>query len=343
MEALIARAIQILIALGGAYILTLWFAIVVWTFQDIQSRSRSVVAQIFSTLVVLIFSIPGLLIYMILRPRYTLDDAFQRSLEEEYLMQDLEELPLCPGCQQYVEDDWVFCPNCRTELRDNCIACDQLIDLRWEICPFCGTEQYEDGDALPEPVVQPIMAPSPQFLGRPQLNQTEAFHLTERQEQTRPIIPATVRVDLWSGDIATEAVPELPLSSPLHRIGGLSEPRRVELDGNGYRDPEGQPGGTAADEVSTTDHVSSESEVDGLDGRANDSGGVEQAGVAPGSLDSSDSVADPNEQESAAVTLENPSEVSNPDPDDDASAPAKSSRKRRSRRKKSRANSAKDD
>jgi hypothetical protein len=28
MEALIARAIQILIALGGAYMLTLWFALV---------------------------------------------------------------------------------------------------------------------------------------------------------------------------------------------------------------------------------------------------------------------------------------------------------------------------
>jgi uncharacterized protein YhhL (DUF1145 family) len=78
MEALIARAVQVLIAIGRAYILTLWFAIVVWTFQDIQARSWSVVAQIFSTLVVLIFSIPGLFIYMILRPRYALDDAFER-------------------------------------------------------------------------------------------------------------------------------------------------------------------------------------------------------------------------------------------------------------------------
>jgi RNA polymerase subunit RPABC4/transcription elongation factor Spt4 len=243
MEALIARSIQVLIALGGAYILTLWFAIVVWTFQDIQARSRSVVAQIFSTLVVLIFSIPGLLIYMILRPRYTLDDAFQRSLEEEYLMQDLEELPLCPGCQQFVEDDWVFCPNCRTELRDNCISCDQLIDLRWEICPFCGTEQYEDEDMLPEPVMQPVLGPSPQYLGRPQLNQAEIFRLTEQEERTRPIIPATVRVDLRSGDIATEPVPQLPIYSPSRSFSGLDEPRRVSLEGNG-REP-----GTSGDHL----------------------------------------------------------------------------------------------
>lgn len=245
MEALIARSIQILIALGGAYILTLWFAIVVWTFQDIQARSRSVVAQIFSTLVVLIFSIPGLLIYMVLRPRYTLDDAFQRSLEEEYLMQDLEELPLCPGCQQYVEDDWVFCPNCRTELRDNCIACDQLIDLRWEICPFCGTEQYEDEDeTLGAPVMQPVLAPTPQFLGRPQLNQSEAYQLASSDQQTRPIIPATVRVDLRSGDVLTEEVPELPISSRLWPSGGMPESRRVSLDGNGADDVHAQDAGT---------------------------------------------------------------------------------------------------
>jgi RNA polymerase subunit RPABC4/transcription elongation factor Spt4 len=235
MEALIARSIQILIALGGAYILTLWFAIVVWTFQDIQARSRSVVAQIFSTLVVLIFSVPGLLIYLILRPRYTLDDAFQRSLEEEYLMQDLEELPLCPACQQYVEDDWVFCPNCRTELRDNCIVCDQLIDLRWEICPFCGAEQYEDQELpLSPPADYPVITPSPQFLGRPQLSPAQAYQLTSSdEERTRPIIPATVRVDLRSGDISTEQVPALPISTPWQPTGGHTKPRRVSLASSG--------------------------------------------------------------------------------------------------------------
>lgn len=144
MEALIARAAQFLIALGGAYILALWFALIVWTFQDIQRRSRSVIAQIFSTLVVVLFFVFGILIYLLLRPRDTLDESFQRSLEEEYLLQDLEELPLCPNCQRYVEDEFVFCPHCRIELRQACASCDQLIDLRWEICPYCGLEQYPD-------------------------------------------------------------------------------------------------------------------------------------------------------------------------------------------------------
>lgn len=329
MEALIARAVQVLIALGGAYILTLWFAIVVWTFQDIQARSRSVVAQIFSTLVVLIFSIPGLLIYLILRPRYTLDDAFQRSLEEEYLMQDLEELPLCPGCQQYVEDDWVFCPNCRTELRDNCISCDQLIDLRWEICPFCGTEQYEDEDALPEPIVQPVMSPSPQYLGRPHLNPAEAFRLTESQEQTRPIIPATIRVDLRSGDVLTEPVPELPLSSPIRSLDGGGEPRRVSLDGNGYH---------------SQVRESSDDAVDGGSLQKNDRLDVYDEQLVESDIDDeADSPPDGAAPESTSEDVSGTVSSTNENADDEASGPFKEEspersqkpRKRRSRRKKS--------
>lgn len=150
MEALLARAVQLLAALGGAYLLTLWFALVVWTFQDIQRRSRSVVAQIFSTLVVVLFFVPGILIYLLLRPRDTLDETFQRSLEEEYLLQDLEELALCPNCQRFVEADFVYCPVCRTELRQPCPTCDRLIDLRWEICPYCGADQYAEEEEADE-------------------------------------------------------------------------------------------------------------------------------------------------------------------------------------------------
>jgi RNA polymerase subunit RPABC4/transcription elongation factor Spt4 len=331
MEALIARAVQVLIALGGAYIITLWFAIVVWTFQDIQSRSRSVVAQIFSTLVVLVFSIPGLLVYMILRPRYTLDDAFQRSLEEEYLMQDLEELPLCPGCQQYVEDEWVFCPNCRTELRDNCVACDRLIDLRWEICPYCGTEQYvDDEDALPAPQAQPIISPSPQYLGRPQLTPAQIFQITSNEDQTRPIIPATVRVDLRSGSILTEEVPDLPFSTPIRQIGGSGSPRRVALDSNGSHD------------ILDVEPSSGPPTPDSID----------PATVAPGEhLDAESSTENPDSTTAFvsddAVNEPEPTAPGNPTHGDHASGeeepPKKRSRKRRSRRKKSSTGDSGDD
>lgn len=151
MEAIIARGLQIFVALGAAYLLALWFVLIVWAYRDIESRSKSVVTQIFSTLLVVLFFVPGALLYMVLRPKETLDSTFQRSLEEEYLMQDLEATPLCPSCQQHIHDDFKVCPNCRTQLREACPACERLVDLRWNICPYCSESQHR---AVPLPMVE---------------------------------------------------------------------------------------------------------------------------------------------------------------------------------------------
>jgi RNA polymerase subunit RPABC4/transcription elongation factor Spt4 len=144
-----ARGIQFLLAIGIAYVIAIWFAIVAWTFRDIESRSRSVFTQVFSTLLVVLFFVPGLLLYLILRPKETLDQAFQRALEEEYLLQDLDDLPLCSGCQRAVEPDFVLCPHCQTRLRGPCPSCERLIDLRWGVCPYCAVAV--DREALTEP------------------------------------------------------------------------------------------------------------------------------------------------------------------------------------------------
>ena len=90
MEATIARALQVLIALSGAYLAALWVVLIVWTYRDIETRSRSVVTQVFSSMLSALFFVPGVLLYMMLGPKETLDLTFQRSLEEEYLLQDIE-------------------------------------------------------------------------------------------------------------------------------------------------------------------------------------------------------------------------------------------------------------
>jgi RNA polymerase subunit RPABC4/transcription elongation factor Spt4 len=153
------RGALILVALGGAYVVAVWFVLVVWVFRDIEARSRSVVAQVFSTLLVLLFFIPGVLLYLILRPKETLDEAFQRSLEEEYLLQDLEELPLCPSCNRYVEDDFVLCPHCRAQLREPCVNCSRLVDLRWPLCPYCATVQQGAARAAEQ-----VETPAPRWI-----------------------------------------------------------------------------------------------------------------------------------------------------------------------------------
>lgn len=135
-----ASGAKLIIALGLAYFAALWFALIVWTYRDIEQRSRSVITQIFATLLAVLFFVPGALLYLVLRPRETLDEAFQRSLEEEYLLQDLEDLPRCHSCHRAIESDWVICPSCHTELRHECPTCAHLVRVTWDICPYCATE-----------------------------------------------------------------------------------------------------------------------------------------------------------------------------------------------------------
>ena len=155
MEEILARAVQVFLALAGGYLIVLWFALVVWTYRDIGSRSQSVVTQIFATLLSLLFFVPGALLYMLMRPRATLDEAFQRSLEEEYLLQDIEETSLCSSCQRQVSDDYILCPHCQASLKQPCTSCNQLIKIGWPICPYCGSDQSEQAISIRERVEPP--------------------------------------------------------------------------------------------------------------------------------------------------------------------------------------------
>jgi RNA polymerase subunit RPABC4/transcription elongation factor Spt4 len=192
-ESVIARVLQVLAALGGAYLIATWFVLAVWTFRDIESRSRSVVTQVFSTLLAVFFWIPGVLLYMMLRPKETLDEAYQRSLEEEYLLQDLEELPLCPSCNHFVHDDWQICPHCNTQLREPCPSCNHLVDLRWDICPYCGEQQHgREAHRHEEPVV---VGASDRWIDPTLIEQRLREEAGKRSREETRALPAATAID----------------------------------------------------------------------------------------------------------------------------------------------------
>jgi len=122
----------------GAYLFALYLGLVVWTFRDIRARSRDVLAQIMAALLVAIFTIPGWLVYLLLRPHNTLAEEYDRDLAEEAMLQDLEERHVCPGCRRRVEADFLLCPSCHRELRVRCTSCGRLLNLNWDVCPYCG-------------------------------------------------------------------------------------------------------------------------------------------------------------------------------------------------------------
>ncbi|MCL4260099.1 MAG: zinc ribbon domain-containing protein [Anaerolineales bacterium] len=126
-------------AFAGAFFAALWISLVVWTYRDIRARARDPLAQTLATLLVATLWLPGVLVYLILRPQKTLEEEYQKTLEEEALLQALEDLPLCPGCERRVKEEWQICPNCHTKLKKNCENCNRLMELPWNLCPYCGT------------------------------------------------------------------------------------------------------------------------------------------------------------------------------------------------------------
>lgn len=131
----------VLTGFGIAFALALWVSLVIWTYRDIRNRARDPLAQTLSVILVALLNLPGVLVYLVLRPPRTLEDEYQRTLEEEALLAAIEDQLLCPGCERRVKDDWMVCPNCQTKLKKNCHECGKLMELPWNICPYCGTPE----------------------------------------------------------------------------------------------------------------------------------------------------------------------------------------------------------
>ncbi|MGB7339374.1 MAG: zinc ribbon domain-containing protein [Phototrophicaceae bacterium] len=133
---------------GGVVLVVFWVAMVIWAYRDMRARSRDGLAQLFAAAVVAVLNIPGLFIYILMRPRETLSEAYERSLEEEALLQEIEEKPTCPGCGNRVKDDWQACAYCHTRLKKPCRNCTELLELSWNLCPYCATDQsrYEPSE-----------------------------------------------------------------------------------------------------------------------------------------------------------------------------------------------------
>jgi RNA polymerase subunit RPABC4/transcription elongation factor Spt4 len=144
--AAVITGLQVILAFTGAFVIALWLSLIIWTFKDARSRSRDVFSILLATLMVVIFGPLGLLLYFLLRPNTTLAELYERSLEEEALLQDLEERPRCSGCSRQVHESWIICPDCHTTLKKTCRHCENRLDLAWTVCPVCGTSVDE-----PEP------------------------------------------------------------------------------------------------------------------------------------------------------------------------------------------------
>jgi len=135
----LSKFMLFLAAWGGAFIAALWLSLIIWTYRDIRQRTRDPFTRALAVLVAVVLFLPGVIIYLILRPSRTLEQEYQSSLEEEALLQSLEDNAICPGCSRRIKESWLICPNCHSKLKKSCQNCGKLMELPWNICPYCGT------------------------------------------------------------------------------------------------------------------------------------------------------------------------------------------------------------
>lgn len=135
----LSNLIMGLSAWAAAFLMALWLSLIIWTTRDIRARSRDPLLRVLAIIVVALLFLPGVVIYLILRPAHTLEQEYQHTLEEEALLQSIEDIPVCPGCSRHIQAAWMVCPSCHTRLKKVCHQCRKLMELSWNLCPYCGT------------------------------------------------------------------------------------------------------------------------------------------------------------------------------------------------------------
>jgi len=43
----------------------------------------------------------------------------------------------CFKCHKKIEEDYIYCPHCKEQLKKRCENCGSMMDICWRRCPYC--------------------------------------------------------------------------------------------------------------------------------------------------------------------------------------------------------------
>ena len=121
------------------YVALIWLASLIWIYRDITARTREPISQIVSLGIGAVLPLIGLPIYMALRPSETLQQAYDREIEQEAILADIQTAAACPSCGRAAEPTFRVCAYCGTALKDPCPRCREPMLHAWRYCPHCAT------------------------------------------------------------------------------------------------------------------------------------------------------------------------------------------------------------
>ncbi len=121
-------------------LLIFWLVLIGWVWVDSGERTSNMTIRVVYLLLVTLLNIPGLIIYLIIRPSETIEQIYWADLERRYLKYETSELGDCTKCGNQLLPGYVFCTNCGNEIKKKCPNCEVLIGKSVKFCPYCGTQ-----------------------------------------------------------------------------------------------------------------------------------------------------------------------------------------------------------
>lgn len=145
-------AVGTAIRLTALYVVIVWIASAWWVWRDARIRSTDpFVPYLAAGVVILVTPVLfplAVLIYRMVRPPLTVSAATSAELQMAMLEEEAAHSE-CATCGAMVDDDWVACPSCSTELAIRCVSCGRPLELDWRICAWCAAEVPWDGEGRP--------------------------------------------------------------------------------------------------------------------------------------------------------------------------------------------------
>ena len=127
----------------GMVLILFWLVMIGWVWIDSGERTSKNSVRFVYLLLVIFLNIPGLVIYLIVRPSETIEQIYWADLERRYLKYETAELGDCSKCGSQLLPGYVHCSNCGNEIKRRCPKCGVLINKDHKFCENCGTQLRE--------------------------------------------------------------------------------------------------------------------------------------------------------------------------------------------------------
>ena len=148
--------------LVGVYLVLLWVVSAWWAWRDARARTRDpFVPYLAAAGIILVTPVLfplAVMVYRVIRPPLTVAAAEAQDLQLAILEEEAVR-PTCGRCGAVVDEEWVACPTCGSELAVRCAGCGRPLELDWTICAWCAADVPWATPPDRRPPAEPVAIP----------------------------------------------------------------------------------------------------------------------------------------------------------------------------------------